>query len=145
MQIKWTSRTLVGNLQQMFQACASIYSYFYGNWTESAWAFRKRVLAVAEQSCSQSTSGFQHSSEVQIHILSPADPSLAFGRFSQTKPPHQWLFTAPPLCFGPCCLPDLALREPPKGFPWSCMWWVIPQNSQAVSQIPDGNKIKSSS
>lgn len=32
------------------------------------------------------------------------------GRFSQTKPPHQWLFTTPPRCFGPCCLPDLALR-----------------------------------
>lgn len=31
MQIKQTSKTLVGNLQQMFQACASINSYFYGN------------------------------------------------------------------------------------------------------------------
>lgn len=30
-QIKRTSKTLVGNLQHMFQACASIYSYFYGN------------------------------------------------------------------------------------------------------------------
>lgn len=31
MQIKRTSKTLVGNLQQMFQACASIYAYFYEN------------------------------------------------------------------------------------------------------------------
>lgn len=146
MQIKQTSKTLVGNLQQMLQACASMNSYFYGNWTERACAFRKRVLAVAEQSCSHNPrQDFTPPQRLRsTSWLLCRSIFSSYGRFSPTKPPHQWLFTAPRY-FGPRCLPDLALREPPKGFPWSCMWWVIPQNSQAVPQIPDGNKIKSSS
>lgn len=97
MQIKQTSKALVGSLQQVFWACITIYSYFDENsWTECAGASRKQILAVSEQGSLWSATGFQHSLTSEVwnpHPSFSVDSSWALmGSFSQTKEPPSWLF-----------------------------------------------------